>query len=292
MRFGAVALLPTLWTVLAAHAPRVEACTCVAERANMLWPVHGSQGVPIDTPIVISASTMNGLRIELRELDGEPVDFDIIRTVQVPPGCDDGVVFLKARRDLSQDRYYSLVPSFETGRAGAVLGGWFRTGSGRRDPQPPEVKLSLLAHEIRGSRFLNVFAEHRNGEPAFLVGQTAFGSAVRFVGRRPGEEPSGLDLGAQECANVELVDLTGRALHAERMCDVHACVENVNVPTHHCTGQLGMGAWAVLSDKRHACGTSRGCTVGRDGRSSATSAATALLLLVAFVLLRIRGRLP
>jgi hypothetical protein len=275
--------------LLLAWPGAARACSCSGERAIPLWPVDGAQGVPVDTPVLVAASATRGLRVELRELGGAALDVEVVRALDGPGGCEDGVVFLKARQDLAAERYYTLTAVFD-GPRGPATPSVFRTGAGRRAPRPPEVRLSLLAAHAGSHRALFVFGEHQGGDPAVLAVASRAGNAVRPLGRTSSEEPAGLQVEGGDCVSVELADLEGRAVRSERLCEPQSCIEHRNIPVEPCTRHAAPGTFGLWQDGRRACGAASGCSLAGAASRSGGVLPAPLALAGAVALARRRHR--
>ncbi len=242
--------------------PSALGCSCVAQRASLLWPVPGSHDVRLDTSIVVAVSSEPGIRFELRELGGELVQMEPVRKIEVAPGCENGVVVFKPHNDLPPGRPYTLTPIFDSDALSTSRAQIFYTGSDRRLTPTSKISLSLFAQQQGGRRVSFVFAESSGENPFIMVSRMSASTSVRVGGRFPAEEPIGVRVQDPGCASIELVDLDGKTIRSEELCEPIACIESGNVSGSACTSDTRPGAFAIFRNKARACGGPSGCTVG------------------------------
>jgi len=267
MRVGHICfgLVPTI--VFLADT-RAEACSCNRDRAVGVWPLDGTVGASVDTPLVVAATDLQHVTPELVAEDGTVVGLQEQRRL-VPPGEPSCVrssyAFLTAAQELAPNTRYSLIAHFDNEndveRRQPVKFDSIRsfvTGTERRNPAPPEVRLSLFGALLRpevGARagmLLDVYVETAGMEPLFVLARGERNVLVHdldpvFSGARSFR----VGLGAVECAALTIFDVTGTTVADRVLCEPSKCAVATAIGESDCGEESypGVGAsWQSLPE--------------------------------------------
>lgn len=238
--------------LVAPHPSR--ACTCASgPAAAVRWPQDGATGVATDTPIVIwrynFAASTDELGVSLTGSDGSQVALtEALRLLPAWVGCGKGEhVFLRPEHDLAAGATFTLEISAladPEGRWGAT----FTVGDERFGPQAPVDPqidyLSVAAEPCAGAQCSDL-AEIRvefgqppeqplwlvveSSAPEHGVNDWAFWPAAwfeqsladpksRWLAQRSVALPPG-----NECVDIRIYGVEGRALLDERRCQPDRC---------------------------------------------------------------------
>jgi hypothetical protein len=223
--------------VLRANA-RAEACSCPADGAAGVWPRDGMLGAAVNTPLVVEATDLGRVTPTLVAEDGTVVELREQRRL-VPPGefscLKSSYAFLAAANELTPNTRYTFTAHFEKPgdgeRTDAVTFDRslsFVTGTERRDPAPPEVRLSLFGVPL-GPKWglyegtlLDVYVETAAVEPLFVLAHGQSDILVHVLDPLGMDRPFRVGFGSVECGLRPWAGARGRAcpkvVTARRCC--------------------------------------------------------------------------
>jgi hypothetical protein len=257
MRYAAAIVLVIL-CASAAAVPPAEACTCVQNRAMMVWPRPGTSGAAIDTTIVVRVSQAHAASYDLRDAAGSAVPLRTVRVLDGGEACAlYDYAFLRPEAELAPDTTHTLTPSFPAAAGGPVLAppATFQTGRTRSKPDVPTTQLWLYAEQLGAQRFLQIFAMVKSRRPAFVQAKGQQATVVATVDAMADETPVHLPIGVVPCAEAEVVDVTGATLLSTTMCEPHKCAQATTLGSTTCGEHPSGRSWAEWQSIVDGCRT-------------------------------------
>ena len=267
MRMGYVCSGLAAALVLFANAS-AEACSCIADYATGAWPRDGAVEVAVDTPLVVGARDLEPVTATLVAEDGTVVELQERRRLE-PPGAfscaKHSYAFFAAATELAPDTRYTFTAHFDkegdgesTERVtfdGAVS---FVTGTGRRDPAVPEVRLSLFGVPLGAQwgegagTLLDVYVETDAIEPLFVLAQGERDVLVHDLDPTFEEQPYRVGFGSGACAALTVADVTGKTIADEVLCEPTKCTRVDSIADSTCGDEsspaVGWSTWQSLPE--------------------------------------------
>jgi hypothetical protein len=267
----------------AAWSSPAQACTCPLDILDIRWPEHGAVGVELDAPLVVQGFRVNQIQATLTAADGTQVAvIERNRLTPDDPECvSSNYIFLTPSTPLAPDTEYVFHAQDANPRPEFVLGEFlpppqasvsFVTGNAVRSAAMPKLGISVYGLEMAKQRSLELAVVADWPEPLFVRVQGA-----RHVQTRSWNAlltfplscgPNGCDilhlpLGPVECAEPQILDVAGRTVFHEALCQPNKCaVSDGSLGFDTCGGEgfvsLGWDEWQEVPD---------GCGEPPDGAS-------------------------
>jgi hypothetical protein len=197
---------------------------------HISWPRAGAVEVELDAPLVIASYGTDRVRATLTAEDGSEVPLlQRNRLAAGASGCaNDDYWFLTPAAPLAPHTQHTLhVANADTRGLLNIVGPdvSFFTGAALRTEATPELTLSLYEVDSPQRLLRELVVESSSAEPLFVRVQGQMHTQTRMWPRAAsaGATPLVIGLGAVECAEPLVVDVTGRVLRSETLCEPSKC---------------------------------------------------------------------
>jgi hypothetical protein len=183
--------------------------------------------VALDTALVVWGTQLDRLGVALVSEEGDFLELSEQRRL-ARMTCIAGIVYMAPEKALEPNRRYTLETWDGSYLSARRTSATFTTGTSLRDTRAPMVDLHLF--RVSGpDRFLETFVETDTDEPLFLQVRGQHGvSSFNFDPQVNGDVPPEVHFGDVECGELEVVDVAGRTLSTQTLCNPQKCA---TVPT-------------------------------------------------------------
>jgi len=243
-------------TIVVLGSSPADACSCIADVVSPVWPHEGASDVPLDAPLVIAAFDLNRVGKALVAEDGTTIELAERNRLETGEfACAKShFVFLAPVVPLKANTRYVFTAWFEGGEVpSAERITSFETGTRLQSAGVPDVKLHAFGSGVGAGRLLDVYIETTAVEPLFAVaqGETALVAHDLDPLFQP-EGPFFVPFGVVDCGGLTIVDVAGRQVTSQELCQPSKCADVDVLAVDSCGGEtrspMSWADWQQLPD--------------------------------------------